>query len=116
MQISGIGFQPYIYNTNAVSSASMNKISSIGSDVSSQKTDFSPLSESSSNENPLKMGESKNFMDILSSQMSMSQMNATRVMDFNQSESSLNTSDNQSSQQNDPYSIGMQQSSFDFSA
>lgn len=77
MTISPIGYQPYIYNTNAISSASMNKISAIPDDALASKIDFGKSRE---NENPLKPGQSSNFADILVSQMSMSQMNATRVM------------------------------------
>ena len=36
------------------------------------------------NTNPLKRGESKNFMDILSSQMAMSQRNESRIMQTSQ--------------------------------
>ncbi len=79
MRISGVGTTPYIYNTSRVSSASLNKISGIDDDVTSQKTDFTGLTDDA-NENPLKMGESKNFMDIIASQMAMSQSNAARLV------------------------------------
>lgn len=82
MRIGAVGASPYIYNTNAVSSASLNKIKGIGNDLTASKSDFSGLSESvGANENPLKMGETKNFVDIVGMQMQMGRMNASRVMD-----------------------------------
>ncbi len=82
MRIGAVGASPYIYNTNAVSSASLGKIKGIGNDLTASKSDFSGLSESvGANENPLKMGETKNFVDIVGMQMQMGRMNASRVMD-----------------------------------
>lgn len=82
MRIGAVGASPYIYNTNAVSSASLSKIKGIGNDLTASKSDFSGLSESvGANENPLKMGETKNFVDIVGMQMQMGRMNASRVMD-----------------------------------
>ena len=82
MRIGAVGASPYIYNTNAVSSASLGKIKGIGNDLTTSKSDFSGLSESvGANENPLKMGETKNFVDIVGMQMQMGRMNASRVMD-----------------------------------
>ena len=82
MKIGAVGVQPYVYNTNSISSASMNKIKGIGSDLTSSKTDFSNLaSEKVDNENPLKMGETKNFADVLNMQMEMGRMNSFKVMD-----------------------------------
>jgi len=81
MTIGAIGastFTPYIYNTNAVSRASMNKISGIDDDVTSSKTDFSALTQETTN--PLKRGESLDFAGILGMQMQMSKMNASRFM------------------------------------
>lgn len=82
MQIGAIGaaaYNPYIYNTNTVSSASMNKISGIGSDLTSSKTDFGALT-SQENINPLRRGESLDFAGIIDMQMQMSRMNADRLM------------------------------------
>lgn len=82
MRIGAVGASPYIYNTNAVSSASLGKIKGIGNDLTASRSDFSGLSESvGANENPLKMGETKNFVDIVGMQMQMGRMNASRVMD-----------------------------------
>lgn len=85
MQIGAVsGYQPYIYNTNAVSSKSLNKISAIGKDPLVSKTDVSALiSQESKNTdvlNPLKRGESLDFTGILNMQMQMSRMNADRIM------------------------------------
>ena len=77
MRISPIGFQPYVYNTNAISRASMDKISAIPEDALASQVD---LGEEQENENPLKPGQSAHFADILVSQMSMSRMNEIRVM------------------------------------
>jgi hypothetical protein len=81
MRIGAVGASPYIYNTNSVSSASLNKISAIGNDVTSGKTDFSGLTSSGENENPLKRGETKNYADVLGMQMQMGMMNAVKLMD-----------------------------------
>lgn len=82
MQVGAIGgmsyFTPYIYNTNNVNRASMNKISAIGDDVAAAKTDFSELTQETTN--PLKRGESLDFAGILGMQMQMSRMNAARFI------------------------------------
>jgi hypothetical protein len=83
MRIGAVGASPYVYNTNAVSSASLNKIQGIGSDTTASRSDFSGLTETAVNENPLKMGETKNFVDIMEMQVQMGRMNAARVMDVN---------------------------------
>ena len=83
MRVGGIGsamVQPYIYNTNTVSRNSLNKVSGISDDVTKSKTDFSGLSESDKNTNPLKMGETKDFAGILAQQFFTGQMNAARVI------------------------------------
>lgn len=80
MGIAAIGFQPYIYNTNAISPASMNRVSAIDDDVTKASTDYSALTDETKNVNPLKRGESSNFVDILESQMAMSRQNAARLM------------------------------------
>ena len=82
MQIGAIGatpYTPYIYNTNTVNRASMNKISAINDDALASKTDFSNLTTGETT-NPLKRGESLDFAGILSMQMQMGRMNAARVM------------------------------------
>lgn len=78
--IGGAYYSPYIYNTNSLSSASMDRVKPIGDDVTQAATDYSALTDESLNVNPLKKGESANFVDILESQMAMSRMNAARVM------------------------------------
>ncbi len=83
MRVGAVGVSPYVYNTNRVSSASLNKVKGIGSDVASSGADFSGLTERAVNENPLKMGETKNFMDVVGMQMQMGRMSAARVMDVN---------------------------------
>jgi len=77
--VSGYSFNPYIYNTNRVSSASMNKIQGIGDDLLSSKTDFSALTEQDTT-NPLRKGETLDFAGIISMQLQMSRMNEARVM------------------------------------
>lgn len=79
MGITPIGsFQPYIYNVNAVGSGSMNKVNGISDDALSGKVDYTGLA--TENQNPLPMGKSKNFADIIMQQMSMSEMNAQRII------------------------------------
>lgn len=77
MTIGAISFQPYVYNVNAISQASMNKLSRISDNVLDKKTDFSGLVE---NENPLKKGQTLNFQDMLEMQMQRGRNNAARVM------------------------------------
>lgn len=81
MQIGAIGamsYTPYIYNTNNVTSASMNKIKGISDDLLDSKTDFSALSTETTN--PIKRGQSLDFAGIIDMQMQMARMNASRVM------------------------------------
>ncbi len=81
MGIGAIGFQPYVYNTNAISPASMNRVKPIGDDVTkAASTDYSALYSDDLNENPLRRGETKNFADILESQLALGRQNAARVM------------------------------------
>ena len=84
MQIGAVSMNPYIYNTNAVSSKSMNRISAIGSDVTQSKMDVSALlsddAKKQQNVNPLKPGQSLDFAGILQMQMQMSRLNEARVM------------------------------------
>lgn len=81
MRIGAVGFSPYVYNTNAVSSLSLGKISAIPNNVTERKLDYSGLlSDDKRNVNPLGRGQSANFMDILASQMSMSRYQQVRIM------------------------------------
>lgn len=72
MRIGAIAYQPYVYNTNTVSATSLNRIGAIPNDATAGRTDFEELVNDKENVNPLGIGESANFMDILSSQMAMS--------------------------------------------
>ncbi len=80
MGIGAISFQPYIYNTNQLSAASMNRVKPVDEDVTKASTDYSALTDMTKNVNPLKRGESASFADILASQMAMSRQNAERLM------------------------------------
>ncbi len=77
--VSSLSAMPYIYNTNKVSSASLNKVSAIQGDAQSGKTDFSGLT-SGETTNPLKRGETSNFVDVLAMQFSIAKSNASRTM------------------------------------
>ena len=73
-------FQPYVYNTNTVSAASMNRLSKISDDVLDKKIDYSELTDESQNMNPLKKGQTLNFQSMLEMQMQRGQNNAARIM------------------------------------
>lgn len=79
MTIGAISFQPYVYNVNAISPASMNRLSRISDDVLDKKTDYSGLTKAE-NENPLMKGQTLNFQDMLEMQMQRGRNNAARVM------------------------------------
>lgn len=72
--------QPYVYNTNTVSAASMNKLSRISDDVLDKKVDYSDLADESKNINPLKKGQTLDFQSMLEMQMQRGQNNAARIM------------------------------------
>lgn len=78
MRIGAIGiyYRPYIYNTNTVSAKSLDKIAKIEDDALKSNVDYS----NEQNENPLKMGETKNFADVLAMQMQLGRNNAARIM------------------------------------
>ena len=78
--LNAYNFQPYVYNTNTVSSASMNKLSKISDDVLDKKVDYNELTDESQNINPLKKGQTLNFQSMLEMQMQRSQNNAARIM------------------------------------
>ncbi len=80
MQIGAVSFRPYIYNANMVNAGSLSRVSSIGDDLTSGRTDFSALSDESLNENPLKKGQTINFSDVLERQMWSGRQNASRIM------------------------------------
>lgn len=73
----GAGYQPYIYNTNQLGSASLNRIKKVPDDALAGKTDFSSLVGDT--ENPLKVGETKNFADLLESQLAMGSRRAAMM-------------------------------------
>ena len=78
--LGAYGFQPYVYNTNTVSAASMNKLSKISDDVLDKKIDYSELTDESKNINPLKKGQTLDFQSMLEMQMQRGQNNAARIM------------------------------------
>lgn len=78
--LGAYGFQPYVYNTNTVSAASMNKLSRISDNVLDKKTDYSELTDESKNINPLKKGQTLDFQEMLQMQMQRGQNNAARIM------------------------------------
>ena len=80
MQISALTFRPYIYNTNMLSSRSLSRIAPIGDDLTAGKTDFSDLTDERLNRNPLRKGQTLNFMDILGRQMQSGRLRASRIM------------------------------------
>lgn len=77
MTIGAISFQPYVYNVNAVSSASMNRLSRISDNVLDKKTEYKGITE---NENPLKKGQTLDFQGMLEMQMQRGRRNAARIM------------------------------------
>ncbi len=79
MMIGAVSFQPYVYHINAISPASMNRLSRISDNVLDEKTDFSGLVQAE-NENPLKMGQTLDFKGMLEMQMRRGRSNAARVM------------------------------------
>ena len=78
--LGAYGLQPYVYNTNTVSSASMNKLSKISDDVLDKKIDYNELTDESKNINPLKKGQTLDFQSMLEMQMQRGQNNAARIM------------------------------------
>ncbi|MCM1538249.1 MAG: hypothetical protein NC254_07625 [bacterium] len=80
MRIGAIAYQPYVYNTNTVSAASLNRINALPEDGTQGRTDFEGLTEREENQNPLERGQSANFMDILSSQMAMSRTKSAMLL------------------------------------
>lgn len=79
MMIGAVSFQPYVYNVNAVSPASMNRLSRISDDVLDKKTDYSGLTQAE-NENPLRRGQTLDFQGMLEMQMQRGRSNASRIM------------------------------------
>lgn len=72
-------YQPYIYNTNTINRNSLNAIDKVDNNVSKSHIEkkVSPYAEETVN--PLALGETENFEDILNSQMQMAKNNADRI-------------------------------------
>ena len=79
--ISSIGVSGYIYNPNQVSSKSLDKIQRISDDVLDGKLDVKN-EFSQENENPLKMGETKDFAAVLEQQMYSGINKAAKLFGF----------------------------------
>ena len=80
--IGSVAYDPYIYNTRQVSSASLNAVDRISDDATKGGVDFSGVNkaEEQVNINPLKKGETANFADVLMSQMTMSQLHQSQLL------------------------------------
>lgn len=80
--VGSMAYDPYIYNTRQVSSASLNKIGRISDDATDGGVDFSATKkvDEQANINPLKKGETANFADVLMSQMNMSQIRQSQLL------------------------------------
>lgn len=78
--LNAMDFRPYIYNTNRLSGNSLSKVASIGDDLLSAKTDFSALTDKEANMNPLRRGQTANFMDVFHKQIQTGRLNASRIM------------------------------------
>ena len=81
MQVGAVSMampMPYIYNTNNVNRASMNKINPIEDDLLESKTDFSDLAKEE-NINPLGIGQTKDFATVMDMQMQSGLQNAARL-------------------------------------
>lgn len=79
MTIGAISFQPYVYNVNAISPASMNRLSRISDNVLDKKTDYSDLAKAV-NENSLKPGQTLDFKGMLEMQMQRGRGAAERII------------------------------------
>ena len=79
--ISSIGVSGYIYNPNQVTSKSLDKIQRISDDVLDGKLDVKN-EFSQENENPLKMGETKDFAAVLEQQMYSGMNKAAMLFGF----------------------------------
>lgn len=81
MRIGGIGnaYPTYVYNPNAVTSKSMNKLSRISDDVLDKKVDYSATT-AQENQNPLKKGQTIDFEGVLAKQMQEGQNRAAKIM------------------------------------
>lgn len=82
MRIGGIGnrYPNFVYNTNAVSADSLNKLSRISDNVLDKKVGYETNTEE--NRNPLRKGETKDFQNILAKQMQEGQNRAAAILPF----------------------------------
>ncbi|MBQ9333764.1 MAG: hypothetical protein IJS12_05470 [Lachnospiraceae bacterium] len=80
--VGSSAYNPYIYNTRQISSASLDKVGRISDDATEGGVDFSSVNkvDEQANINPLKKGETANFADILMSQMNMSQIHQSQLL------------------------------------
>lgn len=83
MRIGGIGnvYPNFVYNTNEVSSNSLNKLSKISDDVLDKKINYE-AKNTEENQNPLRKGETKDFQNILAKQMQEGQNRAAAILPF----------------------------------
>lgn len=79
MGIDPVSFQPYIYNTNFSSSGSLGKVAPVPQDALEGRYDFS-MQEDITESNPLRIGETKGFMDILAMQLQLGAAHASRLI------------------------------------
>ena len=79
--VSSLGISGYIYNPNRISAKSLNKVQRISDDVLDGKLDVKNeiLQE---NENPLKIGEAKDFAAVLEQQMYSGMNKAAMLFGF----------------------------------
>lgn len=82
MRIGGIEnvYPNFVYNTNAVSANSLNKLSRISDNVLDKKVDYEANTEEK--QNPLRKGETKDFQNILAKQMQEGQNRAAAILPF----------------------------------
>ena len=80
MRVGAIGYPTYVYNTNAVSAKILCKVGAIEDDALKSRIGYNERAGQAENENPLRPGTSKNWFDILESQMTMSRRNEARIM------------------------------------
>ena len=85
MGIGAIGaFQPYVFNTNMLSVNSLNPVSAVGNDVQNSHLNTEKLTPYSGQTiNPLSLGETSNFADILGMQMQMGMNQADQLFGEN---------------------------------
>lgn len=77
---SAISYDPYIYNSRQVNSASLNAIKPISDDATEGGVDFSHVTSSQENINPLRPGQTADFAGILMSQMATSSLRQYQLL------------------------------------